>query len=99
MKQGTPFTRGDANDDGGMDIADAVSVLSYLFANGKEPACLDSADTNDSGEIDIADVVALLGNLFASGDPLPAPFYACDADPTPEAPRDLPCEQFDHCPW
>jgi hypothetical protein len=34
---GTPCGNGDVNGSGGIDIADTVYLLSYLFANGKEP--------------------------------------------------------------
>jgi hypothetical protein len=40
------FIRGDANADTGVDIADAIFTLSYLFAKGTPPSCLDAADAN-----------------------------------------------------
>jgi hypothetical protein len=94
---GTKFKRGDANDDGQTNIADAVFTLSYLFANGPDPNCMDAADTNDSGGINIADAVALLSYLFASAGDLPEPFTTCGVDPSPETPLELPCERFNHC--
>ena len=93
---GPAFMRGDPNASGGTDISDAIFTLSYLFANGPEPSCLDAADANDSGDIDIADVVTLLSYLFANAPALPAPFDACGADPTTED-DDLDCAGFSPC--
>ena len=35
--KGTPCANGDVNGDGGLDIADAIYLLSHLFADGPEP--------------------------------------------------------------
>ena len=48
------FVRGDANGDGAVDVADAISSLSYLFQAGALD-CLDAGDTNDDGEFDVAE--------------------------------------------
>jgi hypothetical protein len=88
------FKRGDANASNGLDIADAVFILSYLFAKGTAPACLDAADANDDGRINIADAIKILGYLFAQAGPLPEPFEACDIDPTIDA---LDCIDFVPC--
>jgi hypothetical protein len=93
----TDFRRGDANDDGQANIADAIFILSYLFGGGENPHCRDAADTNDDGGINIADAVSLLTYLFGGGAALPAPFSSCGTDPTVEAPE-FPCERFDSCP-
>ncbi len=90
------FRRGDANADGKIDIADAVFLLGHLFAEGPAPSCEDAGDANDDGRIDIADAIKILGHLFASAGPLPAPFGACDIDPTEDELRCVgfvPCEQ------
>jgi dextranase len=93
-QDGSLFVRGDANASNALDIADAVFTLSYLFANGAAPTCLDAADANDSDEIDIADVVTLLSHLFAGGGDLPAPFGQCGIDPKED---DLDCRSFPPC--
>jgi hypothetical protein len=90
------FKRGDSNASNNIDIADAVFTLSYLFAEGLKPSCLDAADTNDSGDLDIADVVRLLSYLFASGAPLPEPLDDCGVDPTPRDDK-LDCASFPPC--
>ncbi|MCA8961236.1 MAG: hypothetical protein KDC38_12015, partial [Planctomycetes bacterium] len=92
---GTPFTRGDANDDGGFDISDAVYALSYLFSGGPALACDDSGDVNDDGAIDISDPVYALGTLFTGGPPPPAPYPGCGIDPTMDG---LTCDSFSNCP-
>lgn len=66
------FRRGDANQDGGVDLADAIATLTYLFLGGTL-SCLDAADSNDDGGVDLSDAVACLQRLFAGAAPLPAP--------------------------
>lgn len=74
------FLRGDANDDGAINIADPLRVLGFLF-NNQVLGCIDAADANDSQTVDIADAVTLLALLFAMGPPLPAPYPGCGFDP------------------
>lgn len=93
-KLGGRFLRGDPNASADVDIADAVFLLSHLFAQGAEPSCLDAGDTNDSGQIDIADAIAVLSHLFAQAGPLPAPFGECGADPTDDG---LECGAYAPC--
>ncbi len=80
--------RGDANNDGGTDVSDAIWVLQYLFNQGDEPPCMDAADSNDDGKIDLADGTNILFTLFASGT-IPPP-TACEGEDTTE--DDLGCE-------
>ena len=91
---GFPFLRGDTNMDSSIDIADAIFTLSYLFADGPPPTCLDAADTNDDGAIDIADPITVLSHLFASSGDLPDPFGECGVDPTED---ELWCSSFPPC--
>ena len=61
---------GDTNQDGTLDTADAIDLLSYLFAgHGDTLACVRGADTNGSGRVDLADPIVILGYLFALGPP------------------------------
>ena len=83
------FIRGDATDDGVVNLADAINVLEVLFHGGRVWACPDAADANDDGHVDLSDAVALLRYLFG-GASLPAPQGACGPDPTPDALG--PCE-------
>jgi len=79
------FIRGDANYNLGVDIADAVFTLAYLFSNGADPECPDSADSNDDGTINIGDAIFTLGFLFSSGPTIPYPFPAGGLDPTADS--------------
>ncbi|MFQ5654325.1 MAG: hypothetical protein ACE5GW_06305, partial [Planctomycetota bacterium] len=77
------FLRGDGNEDGAADLADAVFALAHLFQAAPAP-CLDALDANDDGVLDIGDPIALLGFLFAAGAPPPPPFPDPGPDPTPD---------------
>jgi hypothetical protein len=78
------FVRGDANDSGGVDIADGTFIQAYLYSTGPAPACLDAADVNDDGLINTADPVFLFAFLTAGGPPPPAPYPSTGPDPTPD---------------
>lgn len=75
------FIRGDANQNGSVNLADAIFSLAYLF-QGQQASCLDALDTNDNGAVNIADVIALLSYLFSGGPEPQAPFPTPGADPT-----------------
>lgn len=92
----TDFRRGDCNADGSLDISDAVSALTYLFANAGPATCEDACDSNDDGNFDISDPVTLLGMLFNGAGDLPSPGpQECGVDPTADQ---LDCESFTTCP-
>ena len=85
------FLRGDANDDGKVDISDPIYLLGYLFQGGAEPPCDDAADANDDGGRDISDAVSVLNHLFLGGTiPPPLPGGPSGFDPTLD---DLGCER------
>ena len=91
------FLRGDANTDGkDLDLSDAIFILSYLFAAGSKPTCLDAADANDNGKVGLADAIKILGHVFNNQGPLPEPFSECGIDPT-TANDDLDCAAFSPC--
>jgi hypothetical protein len=85
------FRRGDCNDDGKVDISDAVFNLSWRFLGGQSPSCVKSCDADDSEAIDITDAIYALTFLFLGGPAPPAPYPGCGPDPTQEVPP-LPCE-------
>ena len=87
------FVRGDANQDGSIDIADAIQNVTCLFFCF--PPCFDAMDTNDDGAWNIADTVYLLTYLFQNTAPPPAPFGACGQDPSVD---NLDCDSFPGCP-
>jgi len=61
---------GDVNQDGRVNLTDAVIVLDYLFRGGAQPRRR-LADVSLSGHIDVMDAVQILQHLF-TGEPLPA---------------------------
>ena len=79
------FGRGDCNFDAGVNIGDPIYLLGYLFSAGDVPACPDACDANDDGGLNVADAISMLAYLFDPGaPPLPPPFPAPGADPTPD---------------
>ena len=97
---GTEWVRGDTNDDGGVNIADAIYLLNGLFPGGAYTSsllCLDAANANGDPIVNIADAVAILDSLFLPGAaalPSPNASEGCgSATGTP-----LGCDQFTHCP-
>jgi hypothetical protein len=90
------FRRADMNDDGNLNIADAIFLLQTLFIGGAQPPCLDAADANDDGFIDISDVIFTINYIFAGGAPPAAPFPGCGLDPTGGDP--FGCATSQNCP-
>ncbi len=76
------FIRGDANGDRSLDIADAVTIILYLFNKGATPICLDALDADDALSIEITDAIYVLSLLFLGGPAPPAPFPDPGTDPT-----------------
>ncbi|MFP6634035.1 MAG: hypothetical protein VCD16_15490 [Planctomycetota bacterium] len=74
------FLRGDGNDDGTIDLTDAITILNYLFLGGVVPGCLDAADADDDEEIQLTDGIYTLSFLFSGGAPPPAPWPDCGED-------------------
>ena len=91
------FSRGDANSDGTLNIADAIFMLNFLYQNGPAPECMDAADLNDDGQVDLADPIHLLivqnptGHGFEPG----LPPVLCGPDPSVDT---LDCVVFPPCP-
>jgi len=79
------FRRGDSNNDGKVDLADAIHNLSWLFLGGQLRGCPDAADSDDDGEITVTDCIRQLSWLFLGGEAPPAPGPVnCGPDPTPD---------------
>jgi hypothetical protein len=80
------FLRGDANDDGAVNISDPVRTLTTLFAGEPAAGCLAAENSNGDEVVNTADPVYLLNHLFSGG---PAP-----VSPYPECGRsDLPPDE------
>ncbi|MCK4223805.1 MAG: glycosyl hydrolase [candidate division Zixibacteria bacterium] len=65
--------RGDASNDGVIDLADVVFLINYLYKGGSAPEIFETGDANCDTVIDLADVVLLINYLFRSGPPPCAP--------------------------
>jgi hypothetical protein len=89
------LVRGDANDDGAIDVSDAVFMLLALFRPRAQPGCADALDSNDDGRNDISDPIRLLGFLFRGAPSPPPPFPDCGADMTADG---LGCRVHAACP-
>jgi hypothetical protein len=76
------FVRGDANDDGEIDIADAVSIVLHLFGP-LEVRSADALDFDDSGVLELTDCVLALEFLFRGGEAPPCPYPWRGIDLTP----------------
>jgi len=65
---------GDANDDGEVNVGDAVYLINFVFNGGPEPTPFCSGDANGDGEVNIGDSVYLINYVFKGG---PAPVQNC----------------------
>jgi hypothetical protein len=64
---GSAVFTGDTNNDASIDVGDAITILSHLFAGGPRFPCYKAADVNDDNAVDIGDGITLLGFLFGGG--------------------------------
>ena len=82
---GSGFIRGDCNDDGGVDVSDAIKIFGYLFLGDSSCDCRQATDSNGDRAEDISDGIYLLAFLFSGGPPPPPPFpekgFSEDSDP------------------
>lgn len=86
---------GDVNGDGGMNIADVLVLLAYLFGSpggalpcgGATPTASDLllVDLNTDGAIDLADVLFMLSTLFQGGPPPALGLDCIEVDSCPSA--------------
>jgi hypothetical protein len=88
------FVRGHVDEDGAVNLSDAVQVFRYLFQGDAEPPCLDAADADDSGFLNLTDGIHILGFLFQGGPPPAGPYPTCGSDASAD---DLGCGRFSAC--
>jgi len=61
--------RGDADDDGSLNITDAVFLVDFIFFSGPPPPCFEEGDVNGDAAISVADAVHLVQYIFFGGPP------------------------------
>ena len=89
------FIRGDANDDGQVDIADAIWIINSLFQGGQILDCTGANDANADNQFDISDGLYLLAYRLLGGSSPPAPYPACGINADPELED---CLGYTSCP-
>lgn len=60
-------TPGDANGSMAVDVADVVSIVSYLTNGNPQPFIFEAADVNGDGNIDILDIVGVINIITNRG--------------------------------
>lgn len=58
---------GDANDDGEVNVSDAVRIIDYIFVGGEPPVLFYLADVNLDDIVNISDAVYLINYVFQNG--------------------------------
>lgn len=61
-------TKGDANGSMAVDVADVVTIVSYLTNGNPQPFIFEAADANSDGNIDILDIVSVINLIINRGD-------------------------------
>lgn len=78
------FVRGDVDGVDGVNGADIMAILGYLFG-AKWIDCVDAADVDDDGRVTVSDAIVLLRYLHAGGPPPRDPYPMPGPDPTPDS--------------
>ncbi len=60
---------GDANNDGALNIGDAVYLITHIFKSGPPPPCINEGDGNGDCALNVGDAVYLITHIFKSGPP------------------------------
>ena len=60
------FTWGDVNDDGFVNISDAILLINYILNDNPEGINLDAANVNDDDEVSISDAIVLINYVLNS---------------------------------
>jgi hypothetical protein len=66
------FICGDANNDGEVNVGDAVHIINYVFKGGPAPDPVEAGDVNCDEQSNVGDAVYLINYVFKSG-PEPCP--------------------------
>jgi hypothetical protein len=69
-----PYTCGDADANGVVNVSDIVWMINFVFGDGPEPSPLQAGDVDCNGSVNVSDIVYLINFVFGTGqDP-------CDPD-------------------
>ena len=91
------FVRGDSDDNGLLNLTDAVFIFNFLFFGGASPSCFEACDADNNGILQLTDGIFMLNFLFLGGEAIPAPRDRCGPDPA-SPPDNFDCESFNGCP-
>lgn len=80
----TKFSRGDADGNGKINVADAILIIQIKVGNLTQKfACDDVLDADDNGQTTVTDAIPVLMYIFQKGPDLKPPFRTCGVDGTP----------------
>lgn len=83
---GQPFSRGDADGDGKLNVLDAVLIIQFAANNlPLRVDCMKAYDADDDGLVDVMDAVPVLMYTFQRGADLASPFRVCGQDGSSDA--------------
>ncbi|MDO5447607.1 MAG: dockerin type I repeat-containing protein, partial [Prevotellaceae bacterium] len=58
--------KGDANDDGNVDVSDITTTAAYILGNNPSPFNAENADANNDGQIDVSDITFTAGIILGT---------------------------------
>ena len=93
------FIRGDVNEDGQLDLGDAINAIQVILPHvgiPTIPGCMQAVDANGDSLLNIADPIYLLIWLFQEGPPPGHPFPDCGTV-LPPLEQNLGCEGSPSC--
>jgi hypothetical protein len=61
------YTCGDANNDGTVNVSDAVAIINYVFVGGDPPLPLEAGDVNCDETCNVSDAVWIINYVFVGG--------------------------------
>ena len=61
------YVCGDANGDGGVNLADASFIVNYIFYDGPTPDPIEAGDANGDGGLNMADAGYIINYIFYDG--------------------------------
>jgi len=61
------FLCGDANNDGAVNVSDAVWIINYVFVGGEPPIPYEAGDANCDGTVNVSDAVWIINYVFVGG--------------------------------